>query len=179
MLRYSIKIGDENIERDEMVWTEKYVAPDLSFVSGVTSQDYHLENNTRLAASIGDDTNFTSLFVSSENVTRNGYVKIKGKEYKVKSGKTSEINAGNFYYTEINGVYYYITGETITVKNWLQEKWTNIDDEYKVDIVEDDATAVVDENGVVKLDTIVWIEDDTVTIDGNKYIFDKKKTCLI
>ena len=48
MLRYEIKLTDDNFKQEELVWGEKYLAPDLSFVSGVTSQDYHLEKIKKL-----------------------------------------------------------------------------------------------------------------------------------
>ena len=184
MLNYSIKLGEDNIKRDKLVWSEKFVAPDLSFVTGVTSQDYHIDKDEYISASIGVNSNFSRLKVTSENVTRNGYIKIKDKEYKIQTSRKTDYSGTTFNYAEINGVYYYIDGgaTTITVKNWLQEKWTKVekDDksvEYKVDIVEGDAMGtIVKENDVpkiVKLDTIVWIEDETVTIDGHKYIFDQ------
>lgn len=50
MLRYTVKLEEENIKRDEIVWSEKYVSPDLSFVSGVTSQKYHLSEDNFVAA---------------------------------------------------------------------------------------------------------------------------------
>ena len=74
MLSYSIKLDDKSIQRDELVWSEKYLAPDLSFVSGVTSQDYHLEKKKQIAFSIGNDTNADALNISCNNVTRNGYI---------------------------------------------------------------------------------------------------------
>ena len=79
MLRYDVKLEYDNLKRDTLVWGEKYVAPDLSFVSGVTSQDYHVDKNDRIAASIGSDTNFSYLNIDCENVTRNGYIVIYGK----------------------------------------------------------------------------------------------------
>ena len=172
MLRYNVKLNESNIKMDELVWGEKYISPDLSFVTGVTSQEYHLENSNRINASIGANTTFSSLLISTENVTRNGYAVIKEKEYEIHTGKTSEISAETFSYVEINGVFYYITGNTITVKNWLKEKWYRVDNEYKVNIVEDDVIGTRSGN-IIKLDTIVWIENNTVTIDGHTYLFDR------
>ena len=172
MLRYNVKLNESNIKMDELVWGEKYASPDLSFVTGVTSQEYHLEKSNRINATVGGNTTFSSLFISTENVTRNGYVVIKEKEYEIHSGKTSEVSAATFNYVEINGVFYYITGNTITVKNWLKEEWYRVGDEYKVNIIEGDVIGTKSGN-VIKLDTIVWIENNTVTIDGHVYLFDK------
>lgn len=175
MLTYSIKLGDDNLKRDKLVWSEKFVAPDLSFVSGVTSQHYHIDADEYMSASIGVDTNFSRLKVTCQNVTRNGYVVIKDKEYKIKRHKKSIASGGTFDYVDIGGVYYYITGDTITVKNWLQEQWYKVGNEDKVRIIEGDIKPTrIDRNaGIVYLNTIVWIEDETVTIDGNTYLFDQ------
>ena len=53
MLKYEVKLDYDNLKRDTLVWSEKYVAPDLSFVSGVTSQHYHIDRSETIAASIG------------------------------------------------------------------------------------------------------------------------------
>ena len=173
MLTYSIKLDDNNLKRGKLDWGEKFVSPDLSFVSGVTSQHYHIDADDYISASIGVDTNFSRLKVSCQNVTRNGYIVIKDKEYKIKHRKKSVASGGTFDYVDIGGTYYYITGNTITVKNWLQEQWYKVGDEYKVNIIEKDTIVEVTANAeVVRLDTIVWIEDETVTIDGNTYLFD-------
>jgi hypothetical protein len=176
MLTYSIRIGDNDLKRDKLVWSEKFVAPDLSFVSGVTSQHYHIDADEYISASIGINSNFTRLKVACQNVTRNGYIIIKKKEYPIKRRKKSVVSGGTLEYVDIGGVYYYITGSTLTVKNWLQEQWYQVGSENKVRVIEGNfviENADIDRtNDVVKLDTIIWIEDETVTIDGNTYLFD-------
>lgn len=181
MLTYSIKLDDRSIHRDELVWGEKYLAPDLSFVSGVTSQDYHLERKNQIAFSIGNDTNADALNISCNNVTRNGYIVIKDKTYDIQSGETINYTVDDlqsatkkYRYVDIGGVVYYISANTtsITVKNWLKESWSIDGDDYAVSIVESDVEAKVDGN-FVYLDTVVWIEDETVEIDGYKYFFDR------
>ena len=173
MLRYDVKLEYDNLKRDTLVWGEKYVAPDLSFVSGVTSQDYHVDKNDRIAASIGSDTNFSYLNIDCENVTRNGYIVIYGKKYKIETREATAVYP-SFSYTYVDGVFYSIKeGETtVTVKNRLKEQWKRVDGKYKADIVEGDVEGTVSD-GYLLLDTVVWIEDDHVTIDGNKYIFDR------
>ena len=51
MLRYSVKLGNDNFREDELIWGEKYLDPKLSFVSGVTDSSYHLEKFNRINAS--------------------------------------------------------------------------------------------------------------------------------
>ena len=179
MLSYSVKLNDDNIIRNELVWGEKYLAPDRSFVSGVTDQSYHLEKNDLISFSVGNGTNSSVLAISCENVTRNGYITIKDKAYLTNTGSTVNCTideAIQYTYVEINGVIYYIKeGDTsITIKNWLKEEWSENNGEYSVKIVEGDVTATV--SGDMKkvfLDTIVWIEDETAVIDGNRYYFDR------
>lgn len=182
MLNYSVKLGRDNFRRGELVWGEKYLAPDLSFISGVTSQSNHIDKKDSIAYSIGNETNSGFLLLSCENVTRNGYIKIVNKVYEANYGVTTDYNieeTHEYYYSEINGVIYYIpeSATSITVKNWLKEVWTEENGEYKVNIVEGDVEAdVIKENekpSYLKLDTIVWIEDETVTIDGDTYLFDR------
>ena len=79
MLNYSIKLGDEYIKKDVVVWGEKYLSPDLSFISGVTSQDYHLEKQAQIEASINGKSDL--LNIECENVKREGYVVVKGKTW--------------------------------------------------------------------------------------------------
>lgn len=178
MLTYNVLIGDDNIKREELVWREKYVSPDLSFVTGVTSQEYHIDKSEYISASIGNDSNFSRLNIECENVTRNGYVVVKAKKYRIQHGSTSTVSYREFKYIDVNGVYYYITeGEDVIIKNWQKEVWKKIDGEYVPSIIETDvkATYVTVENGedYITLDTVYWIEDETVTIDGEKYIFDQ------
>ena len=172
MLIYDVKLDENNIQRDELVWSEKYLAPDLSFVSGVTDQRYHIDKKDFIPFSIGNDTNAGALHMTCENVTRNGYIKIKEKEYPVLSGKTIDYSTDNeheYHYVDLNGVIYYISGgTTVTINNWLKEEWS----ENGVSIVEGDVEASIEGNSIY-LDTILWIEDETVTIDGNKYYFDR------
>ena len=40
MLTYSVKLDEKSIRRDELVWCEKYLAPDLSIITGVTSSNW-------------------------------------------------------------------------------------------------------------------------------------------
>ena len=170
MLRYTVKLEEENIKREEIVWSEKYVSPDLSTISGVTSQKYHLGEDDFIAASIGSNTNFSRLNVSTTDVTRNGFIVVKGKEYRIMTAKTSTVTSSTIRYIEVNGVYYYVTGNTVTVHNHLTSDWSNPN---KPKVIEGDVTGSVIDNKIVKLDTIFWIEDDKVTIDGNTYFFDR------
>ncbi len=182
MLKYSIKLNDNNIEQEKMVWSEKYLSPDLSFVNGVTSTNYHLEKYKRLPVSNGQ-TSTSTVLVDSKNVTRQGYIVIKNKEYEVQSGSIIDYsvepsgNIINYEYLFINGKYYYLNDDKFIIDNWLTEHFTSYTDSYGDIIykpyITEDEKIINFSNGNVSADTIIWIEDGIVTIDGYDYIFDK------
>lgn len=180
MLRYSIRLTDNNIEKEKLVWSEKYLAPDLSFVSGVTSQDYHLEKYNRLPLTNNILSNTNSVAdLETENVTRQGYIIIKGKQYTPLEGSLVDysVESGGqtieYKYLFLNGKYYYADeNNKFHIDHWLTE--TFVEDEQgdiKPMIVEDDIE--VDYANPLKIDTIAWIEDGMVGIDGHKYFYDK------
>lgn len=170
MLKYSVKLTNDNIKQEEVVWREKYLAPSLSFVSGVTSQGYHLEKQDKIAASntISHTPN-SILSIETENVTRQGFIVIKDKEYKIESDNYHDnvLNANiNYSYVFLNGKYYYKQDGKFTIDKWLQ-KISSIRAEEKPMIINVDDTATT-----LSLDTVVWIEDGLVIIDGEQYIYD-------
>ncbi len=185
MLKYNIKLTDDNIQQEKLVWSEKYLAPDLSFVSGVTSQDYHLEKFNRLPLSntIVNNRN-SSAALETKNVTRQGYVVIKNKEYPIGTGTIVDYSvesSGNvieYSYLFLNGKYYYETESGFTIDNWLIEQEDGIPSEGTITLLKeqdgDDEDEDVEEDKVAFLDTIVWIEDGMVSIDGYDYYFDRE-----
>ena len=167
MLKYSIKLDEYNVKQEKIEWGEKYLSPDLSFVSGVTSQSYHLERLNNILVSINSIVQ--ALPIECENVTRQGFIIIKGKEYPIDSGYTyNYVYSGtSFQCIQLNGKYYYLNGDTFEIDNWLQH-----DNGFKVKEEPLTISGVGSDNASVKIDTIAWIEDGIVTIDGIKYIYD-------
>ena len=176
MLKYEIKLTDDSFKQEELVWSEKYLAPDLSFVSGVTSQDYHLEKFKKLSVTNRIVNNNNALAtLETENVIRQGYVIIKDKVYEVNSGSVvdySENSEGvvtNYDYLFLNGKYYYsYNGSKFKIDHWLTSE--NLITGETVEV----ASETVSGKKIVKLDTIAWIEDGLVSIDGHEYFFDKE-----
>ena len=80
MLRYNIKVTEDDISREKMSWDEKFLSQDLSYVSGVTSTSYHLEKYGMIPASNSMVSSDATLRVVSENVHRNGYCIIRDKK---------------------------------------------------------------------------------------------------
>ena len=182
MLKYKVRLTENDFKDNNIVWREKYVAPDLSYFSGVTDSIYHLERYNNISV-VSPITNQNSIFdVDTEVVTRTGYIIARGKEYPVKS---FNLSGSTKYYVEINDKFFYDDGSrpdgkgNYTIKNWQCETYKRVGDKIVPNIIERDeeTSGETNSNGktVVKLDTIYWIEDGYVTIDGNKYIFDKNE----
>ena len=167
MLKYSVKLTENDFKKNSIIWREKYVASDLSFFSGVTSSSYHLERYNTISA-ISPLTNLNSVFtVETEVVTRLGYIIITDKEYPIKY-------VNNTPYVYINGRYFYGNGSSFTIKDWQCETFENVNGKAVPTIIEKDKT-VYASGGKIVLPTIYWIENGYVTIDGSTYIFDKNE----
>ena len=164
MLKYSIKLSGNDIKQEAVDWGEKYLSPDLSFVSGVTSQDYHLEKfkNIAVSNSISHTSNIV-LPIETKNVTREGFIVIKGKKYDV------EYVGDGTRCVFLNGKYYYEKDGIFFIDNWLKKA----DDSLEVrEELCSASTSSITSDGKLPIDTVVWVEDGTVTIDDETYIFD-------
>lgn len=173
MLKYNIKLTDDSMELEELVWSEKYLAPDLSFVSGVTLQDYHLEKFNKLPIRNSLVNNSNSIAnLETKNVRREGYVIIKEKAYEPNSGSVVDysVESGGsvsaYTYLFLNGKYYYASGNTFHIDHWLQ-----VDNDTR--IPNDESGITIPNTSNIKIDTIAWIEDGLVNIDGHEYIFER------
>ena len=166
MLRYNIKVTEDDISREEMSWDEKFLSQDLSYVSGVTSTSYHLEKYGMIPASNSMVSSDATLRVVSENVHRNGYCLIKGKEYDVKKVKVGEKDIN---YIEVNGTFYYEVKGKYVIDNMLKQ------DDDKKSVISGEVIVPSGSQNSVNIDTIVWIEDGKVTIDGKTYWYDENE----
>ena len=164
MLRYNIKVTEDDISREKMSWDEKFLSQDLSYVSGVTSTSYHLEKYGMIPASNSMVSSDATLRVVSENVHRNGYCLIKGKEYDVKKVKVGEKDVN---YIEVNGTFYYEVKGKYVIDNMLKQ------DDDKKSVISGEVIVHSGSKDSVNIDTIVWIEDGKVTIDGKTYWYDE------
>lgn len=167
MLRYSVKLNKDNIKRENMSWGEKFLSQDLSYVSGVTSTDYHLEKYTMMPSTNDLVSSDSTLSIESENVIRSGYCIVRDKIYHI---STIQIDKSEKPYIEFNGKYYYQyendNGEQCyKIDNVLSVKG---DDKYPTE----NELTVVRNGDSITFDTIYWIENNTVTIDGVTYDYD-------
>lgn len=170
MLRYSVKLNKDNIKRENMSWGEKFLSQDLSYVSGVTSTDYHLEKYTMMPSTNDLVSSDSTLSIESENVIRSGYCIVRDKIYHI---STIQIDNSDKPYIEFNGKYYYQykndNGEQCyKIDNVLSVKG---DDKYPTE----NELTVVRNGDSIKFDTIYWIENNTVTIDGVTYDYDSNE----
>ena len=85
MLKYSVKLTENDFKGNNIVWREKYVAPDLSFISGVTNSSYHLEKYNTISVKSPLTNNNSVLRLETEVVTRTGYVIAIGKKYPIET----------------------------------------------------------------------------------------------
>lgn len=159
MIKYNVRITDKDIKNNVLKWREKYLAPDLSYISGVTDVSSHIERFNELSAHNSLSNQGSILSLETEIVTRLGYIVIKDKQYKVET-----VNGKNYVF--INGKYFYANNNKITVTDWQCETVKGIVEKDVEKTIEDD---------IIKLDTVCWIEDGLVEIDGVKYIFDKNE----
>lgn len=166
MLRYNIKVTEDDISREKMSWDEKFLSQDLSYVSGVTSTSYHLEKYGMIPASNSMVSSDATLRVVSENVHRNGYCLILGKEYDVKKVKVGEKDVN---YIEVNGTLYYEVKGKYVIDNMLKQ------DDDKKSVISGEVIVHSGSKDSVNIDTIVWIEDGKVTIDGITYWYDENE----
>ena len=180
MLTYKIRLGKDDFKMEEIVWGEKYLSPDLSFVSGVTDTEYHLEKYKAIPSSNSFANMDSTLSVECENVMRQGYIVVKNKEYNVidinsvdydignsvseVSAKALFINGKYFYYNRLKGSD--ASGYTITNLLTLDNGTIS---EYVV-------KEALPSEKVIKIDTLYWIEDGHVDIDGYRYIYDKNES---
>ena len=164
MLRYNIKVTEDDISREKMSWDEKFLSQDLSYVSGVTSTSYHLEKYGMIPASNSMVSSDATLRVVSENVHRNGYCLILGKEYDVKKVKVGEKDVN---YIEVNGTFYYEVKGKYVIDEMLKQ------DDDKKSVISGEVIVPSGSQDSVNIDTIVWIEDGKVTIDGKTYWYDE------
>lgn len=112
MLKYSIKVNNDNIEKKELVWKEKYLSPDLSFVSGVCDTSYYLEKYSNLSVSSEINNSAATVKVDANNFKRYGYVIFSNIKYDVTNASTVIYNNDSattisYKYIKIKDKYFY------------------------------------------------------------------------
>lgn len=178
MLRYEVKLGKDNFKQRELVWREKYLSPDLSFISGVTDTSYHLEKFKALSSKNSIINSDSTLEVECYNVIRQGFVVAKQKKYEIHTGKTYDYSVNKegdditYNFVKINGKYFYEKDGKYYIDNLLNYEEGRTDDKGNLmEICE--YIEVAPDGDYIKVDTVFWIEEGKVYIDGEEYIYDK------
>ena len=180
MLKYSIKVNEKNIKREEMSWGEKFLSQDLSYISGVTSPSYHLEKYSIMPSTNSIVSSDSTLRINSTNVYRNGYCILYNKKYDINTLRVCMHNGNvmeykDVKYIEYNGKYYYgvfdekTRGYKFVIDSILKEENETVS--------EGSLTFETSGNSVC-FDTIFWIENGTITIDGTTYLYDANENCI-
>ena len=112
MLKYNIKLNDSSVEKKELVWGEKYLSPDLSYVSGTCNTAYHLEYCSELPVSSEINNSVATVKVEAHNEKRLGYIVLYNKKIKEESGKYTRFSGNtkssiSYKYININDKYFY------------------------------------------------------------------------
>ena len=193
MLKYSIKVNEKNIKREEMSWGEKFLSQDLSYISGVTSPSYHLEKYSIMPSTNSIVSSDSTLRINSTNVYRNGYCILRNKKYDISTLSVCMHNGNvmeykDVKYIEYNGKYYYgvfdentkqyqfvIDGILIDNNGNIEEGILSVETNYKHD---ESVETNDDSYKYVSFDTIFWIENGTITIDGTTYLYDANENCI-
>lgn len=172
MLKYSIKLNNNSVNRKELVWREKYLSPDLSYVSGVCDTVYHLEYCTELPVSSELNNSAATVKVDAHNEKRMGYIVLYDKKIKVETGKYTHFSGNTknsipYKYININDRYFYpyYNGNGFAIDNVLHYS------ESLNDITSEDFTIFL-QNDYVAYNAAYYIDDSKVTIDGIEFTFD-------
>ena len=182
MLKYSIKVNEKNIKREEMSWGEKFLSQDLSYISGVTSPSYHLEKYSIIPSTNSIVSSDSTLRINSTNVYRNGYCILHNKKYDIKTLRVCMHNGNvmeykDVKYIEYNGKYYYgVFDEKTGGYKFVIDSILKYEEESKT-VSEGSLTFETSGNSVC-FDTIFWIENGTITIDGTTYLYDANENCI-
>lgn len=183
MLKYSIKVNEKNIKREEMSWGEKFLSQDLSYISGVTSPSYHLEKYSIMPSTNSIVSSDSTLRINSTNVYRNGYCILRNKKYDIKTLRVCMHNGNvmeykDVKYIEYNGKYYYgVFDEKTGGYKFVIDSILKYEEENET-VSEGSLTAFETSGNSVCFDTIFWIENGTITIDGTTYLYDANEKCI-
>lgn len=183
MLKYSIKVNEKNIKREEMSWGEKFLSQDLSYISGVTSPSYHLEKYSIMPSTNSIVSSDSTLRINSTNVYRNGYCILRNKKYDIKTLRVCMHNGNvmeykDVKYIEYNGKYYYGVFDENTKQYQFVIDGILIDNNGNIEEGILSVETNDDSYKYVSFDTIFWIENGTITIDGTTYLYDANEKCI-
>ena len=173
MLKYSIRLDSSNVVESKPIdFRERFLDPSLSYFSGVTSPLHAVASDNIVKVKTPYNSSTSNFKASSTIVTRQGYVLVKGKKYDLETyhettygGQQTTIE---YKYINADGRYFSTNTSSLVLDKWLiLSDGTVVEGSMPVEIANSSTK--------IAIDTIYWIEDSTVTIDGNTYVFDKNE----
>ena len=174
MLKYSIRLDSSNVVESKPIdFRERFLDPSLSYFSGVTSPLHAVASDNIVKVKTPYNSSTSNFKASSTIVTRQGYVLVKGKKYDLETyhettygGQQTTIE---YKYINADGRYFSTNTSSLVLDKWLVPSGgTAAEGSVTVNEITTSSTEIA-------VDTIYWIEDSTVTIDGNTYVFDKNE----
>ena len=125
----------------------------------------------------------STLRINSTNVYRNGYCILRNKKYDIKTLRVCMHNGNvmeykDVKYIEYNGKYYYGVFDENTKQYQFVIDGILIDNNGNIEEGILSVETNDDSYKYVSFDTIFWIENGTITIDGKTYLYDANENCI-
>ena len=191
MLSYQIKIEAKEAQKERINFSDFYLEPDLSFISGSTPYETNLKNGEEVLVTSSINTNGEMATATTQNVQRMGTVQII-RHYPISKDNIFINNSPYYFENKIvydyifrNGKYYY----TRLPKNEKEKEQFIIDglidkdgkEQFIInDLVDENGSSfsgicgVTDDGKMARVPETYWIEDGKVVIDGKEYVVDTK-----
>lgn len=169
MLNYQIKIEAKEAQKEQINFSDFYLEPDLSFISGSTPYETNLKNGEDVLVTSSINTTGEMATASTKNVLRIGIVKII-RHYPI-AKKNIFINNSPYYfenkivydYIFRNGKYYYAKpDENFIISDLIDENGKSYSG----------SCGRTADGKMAKVPEIYWIEDGKVVIDEKEYYVD-------
>lgn len=173
MLSYQVKIEAKEAQKEQINFSDFYLEPDLSFISGSTPYETNLKNGEDVLVTSPINTNGEMATATTKNVQRMGTVKIV-RHYPIANNNIFINNSPYYYENKIvydyifrNGKYYYTRSD----KDGKEQFIIN-------DLIDESGNTysgicgITDDGKMAKVPETYWIEDGKVVIDGKEYYVD-------
>lgn len=171
MLNFQIKIEAKEAQKEKINFSDFYLEPDLSFISGSTPYETNLKNGEEVLVTSPINTNGEMATATTQNVQRIGTVQII-RHYPIEKNNIF-INTSPYYteedgkmmydYIFRNGKYYYAKpNENFIINDLIDENGTSYSG----------SCGRTNDGKMAKVPETYWIEDEKVVIDGKEYYVD-------
>lgn len=189
MLSYQVKIEAKEAQKEQINFSDFYLEPDLSFISGSTPYETSLKNGEDVLVTSPINTNGEMATATTKNVQRMGAVKIV-RHYPIAKNNIFINNSPYYYENKIvydyifrNGKYYYtrLPKDENEKKQFIENGLIDKDGKEQFiinDLIDESGNTysgicgITDDGKMAKVPETYWIEDGKVVIDGKEYYVD-------